>query len=421
MEEPEPDEAEAEEQEEPAAGAPEPGAEGAPVKKKTRRGSRGGRKRKKKPVEAGAAAAGPAEATEAPEEAEEAEEPEEVHEAEPEPVAEEAAETPRTVTIHLPGDELGRDPAEDGGRAGRRHRAAEEADAPRLPRRQEAAQAGRGACRERGRGRRLGRRSTAATRSQLSKKSRPRRRRPGRGCRRRRRPSGATCPCPSGATSSTRPAAEADFATLRRLAGPVAGVPVPMSYAIIKVGGKQYRVREGERLLVDRLPEGEGKTFSPHVLLVGGNGTTDLAPTTTVTARVVGHVLGEKIRIGKYKKRTGYRLHNGYRSRLTQIEIEAIGAGAKKAAAKKEAPKPEAAPPRPRRAGARCEGRSAGRAPGASAEGLRGADRRGDRRGGARLAAAEPRGCAGVRAGAREPEGRDRRARVCAGREGGEH
>jgi len=115
-----------------------------------------------------------------------------------------------------------------------------------------------------------------------------------------------------------------------------------MSYAIITVGGKQYRVREGERLLVDRLAEGEGKTFSPRVLLVGGDGKTDLAPSTTVTARVVGHVLGEKVRIGKYRKRTGYRRHNGYRSRLTQIEIEAIGAGGRKAAAKKEAP--EAAP-----------------------------------------------------------------------------
>jgi large subunit ribosomal protein L21 len=117
-----------------------------------------------------------------------------------------------------------------------------------------------------------------------------------------------------------------------------------MSYAIITVGGKQYRVREGERLLVDRLTEGEGKTFNPRVLLVGGDGTTDLSPSTTVTARVVGHVLGEKIRIGKYKKRTGYKLHNGYRSRLTQIEIEAIGAAGRKAAAapKKEAPAPKA-------------------------------------------------------------------------------
>jgi large subunit ribosomal protein L21 len=113
-----------------------------------------------------------------------------------------------------------------------------------------------------------------------------------------------------------------------------------MSYAIITVGGKQYRVREGERLLVDRLKTEEGKTFEPRVLLVGGNGGTDLAPSATVTARVVSHTLGEKLRIGKYKKRTGYRKHTGFRASLTQIEIESIG-GARKAAAK---PKAEPAP-----------------------------------------------------------------------------
>jgi large subunit ribosomal protein L21 len=118
-----------------------------------------------------------------------------------------------------------------------------------------------------------------------------------------------------------------------------------MSYAIIHVGGKQYRVREGERLLVDRLKTDEGKTFNPRVLLVGGDGKTDLAPSTTVTARVVGHVLGDKIRIGKYKRRTGYRKHTGFRSSLTQIEIESIGGGARKAAAK---PKAEAAPTPPK-------------------------------------------------------------------------
>ena len=120
-----------------------------------------------------------------------------------------------------------------------------------------------------------------------------------------------------------------------------------MSYAIIHVGGKQYRVREGERLLVDRLKTDEGKTFNPRVLLVGGNGKTDLTPSTTVTARVVGHVLGDKIRIGKYKKRTGYRKHTGFRSSLTQIEIESIGAGARKAAAKPKAEAP-ATPPKPK-------------------------------------------------------------------------
>ena len=116
-----------------------------------------------------------------------------------------------------------------------------------------------------------------------------------------------------------------------------------MSYAIITVGGKQYRVQEGERLLVDRLKEDEGKTFNPKVLLIGGNGTTDLAPTTTVTARVVSHELGEKIRIGKYKKRTGYRKHTGFRASLTQIQIESIGAGTRKAAAAAK-PKAEASP-----------------------------------------------------------------------------
>jgi large subunit ribosomal protein L21 len=118
-----------------------------------------------------------------------------------------------------------------------------------------------------------------------------------------------------------------------------------MSYAIIRVGGKQYRVQEGERLLVDRVKADEGKTFNPRVLLVGGDGKTDLAPSVTVTARVVSHELGEKIRIGKYKRRTGYRKHTGFRSRLTQIEIESIGTGAKRAAGKpKTEPKPTPAP-----------------------------------------------------------------------------
>ena len=111
------------------------------------------------------------------------------------------------------------------------------------------------------------------------------------------------------------------------------------SYAIISLGGKQYRVQEGERLLVDRLRADEGATVEPRVLLVGGNGAPDLAPSTKVTARVVGHELGEKIRIGKYRRRTGYRKHTGHRSRLTRIEIESIGAGAKRATKK-----PTAAP-----------------------------------------------------------------------------
>ena len=112
-----------------------------------------------------------------------------------------------------------------------------------------------------------------------------------------------------------------------------------MTYAIIRLGGKQYRVSEGERLVVDRLKLDESATFSPDVLFTGGGASEGAA----VTARVVGHTRGPKIRIGKYKKRTGYRRHTGFRSHLSEIEIQSIGGGKSsgKAAAK---PKQEAAP-----------------------------------------------------------------------------
>jgi large subunit ribosomal protein L21 len=119
-----------------------------------------------------------------------------------------------------------------------------------------------------------------------------------------------------------------------------------MAYAIISVGGKQYRVQEGEKLVVDRLKTEEGKTLNPAVLLFGDEKKTELSPkSVTVTARVVGHVKGEKIRIGKYRKRTGYKRHTGFRASLTELQIEKIGArGA--AATKTEAPaKPAAARP----------------------------------------------------------------------------
>ena len=126
-----------------------------------------------------------------------------------------------------------------------------------------------------------------------------------------------------------------------------------MTYAIIKVAGKQYRVREGERLLVDRLKEDEGATFSPTVLLVGGNDAPALDPTVKVTAKVLGDVKGPKIRIGKYKKRTGYRRHTGFRASLTQIEIEQIGA--KRAPAKKEPTAKREKAPRAKAAAAAAE------------------------------------------------------------------
>jgi large subunit ribosomal protein L21 len=113
-----------------------------------------------------------------------------------------------------------------------------------------------------------------------------------------------------------------------------------VTYAIIKVAGKQYRVHEGERLLVDRLREEDGATFTPAVLLVGGDGAPILdAGDIKVTAKVLGAVKGPKVRIGKYKKRTGYRRHTGFRASLTQIQIESIGGKLARASAK-----PKAAP-----------------------------------------------------------------------------
>src|SRR5436305_14198382 len=117
-------------------------------------------------------------------------------------------------------------------------------------------------------------------------------------------------------------------------------------YAIISLGGKQYRVQEGDRLLVDRLPDAEGKTFHPDVLFTGGGGKPNLSPRVQVTAKVVGSPLGEKIRIGKYKKRTGYRRHTGFRAKLTEIEIQSIGSGrssGSSTAKKDEEPKAAAA------------------------------------------------------------------------------
>ncbi|MGB2951968.1 MAG: 50S ribosomal protein L21 [Gaiellaceae bacterium] len=134
-----------------------------------------------------------------------------------------------------------------------------------------------------------------------------------------------------------------------------------MTYAIISLGGKQYRVHEGERLLVDRLPHDEGKTFHPEVLLLGGDGKTDLAPKgVQVTAKVVGHPRGEKIRIGKYRPKTGYRKHTGFRASLSRIEITSIGRKAQtQARSRAETPKAAAKP----RAAAKPKATQARRAP----------------------------------------------------------
>ena len=130
-----------------------------------------------------------------------------------------------------------------------------------------------------------------------------------------------------------------------------------MAYAVILVGGKQYVVHEGERLLVDRLAQDEGAVFQPDVLLVDA-GKPNLKPDAgAVSARILKHTLGEKIRIAKYKPKKGYRRHTGFRAHLSQIQIEAIGAGkparpakaetVAEAPAKPKAAKPAATKPEP--------------------------------------------------------------------------
>jgi large subunit ribosomal protein L21 len=96
------------------------------------------------------------------------------------------------------------------------------------------------------------------------------------------------------------------------------------SYAVIAVGGKQYRVTEGERLLVDRLSVDEGARFEPRVLATGDGAT--ITDGGTVTATVEAHVLGPKIRVFFYQAKKNWSRRRGHRSRLSRVRIDSIGA-----------------------------------------------------------------------------------------------
>jgi large subunit ribosomal protein L21 len=101
-------------------------------------------------------------------------------------------------------------------------------------------------------------------------------------------------------------------------------------YAIIKTGGKQYRVAQGETLLIERLPDAEGATVALTPLLyVDGDAVVDgdELSTVSVTARIVSHERGPKLRIVKFKPKRGYKRRTGHRQELTRIEIASIGTG----------------------------------------------------------------------------------------------
>src|SRR5215467_12935580 len=108
-------------------------------------------------------------------------------------------------------------------------------------------------------------------------------------------------------------------------------------YAIIKTGGKQYRVAQGETLLVERLPDAEGATVELDPLLYVDGDDGEALSKVKVTARIVAHERGPKLRVVKFKPKRGYKRRNGHRQELTRIEITSIKAGAaRRAAARRE-------------------------------------------------------------------------------------
>ena len=117
-------------------------------------------------------------------------------------------------------------------------------------------------------------------------------------------------------------------------------------YAVIKTGGKQHRVKPGDVIEVEYM-HGLGDTVTFHPLLVvDDEGKTHFgkqAEGAVVTARPVGEQKGDKVRVMKYKNKTGYTRHQGHRQLMTLLEISDVSmSGEKKPAARKPAAKPAA-------------------------------------------------------------------------------
>src|SRR6478752_242504 len=100
------------------------------------------------------------------------------------------------------------------------------------------------------------------------------------------------------------------------------------AYAIVKTGGKQYRVEQGQTLLVERLSvdDGESVALQPLLFVDGSNVVDgeDLSKV-SVAARVVAHERGPKLRIVKFKPKRGYKRRTGHRQNLTRIEVTSLG------------------------------------------------------------------------------------------------
>jgi large subunit ribosomal protein L21 len=118
-------------------------------------------------------------------------------------------------------------------------------------------------------------------------------------------------------------------------------------YAIVKTGGKQYRVEKGQTLLVERLPGDAGAKVALEPILYRSDDTVfdaDGLAKVKVDAKIVEHLRGEKLRVFKFKPKRGYKRRTGHRQELTRIEITDIKQLSRKPAAAKqadEAPKEE--------------------------------------------------------------------------------
>lgn len=114
-------------------------------------------------------------------------------------------------------------------------------------------------------------------------------------------------------------------------------------FAIVRTGGKQYRVAAGDKITVEKLAGDVGDTVELGDVLLAGEGS-DLQSTDglTVAAEIVAQGRGEKIIVFKKRRRHNYRRRNGHRQYHTLLKIVSIGAAEKKAAPKKAAAKKDA-------------------------------------------------------------------------------
>ncbi|HON52191.1 MAG TPA: 50S ribosomal protein L21 [Bacteroidales bacterium] len=102
-------------------------------------------------------------------------------------------------------------------------------------------------------------------------------------------------------------------------------------YAIVEIAGQQFKIAKDDKIFVNRLKTAEGESFDiDSVYLVDNdksvNVGTPLVKGAKVTAKVLSHVKGDKVIIFKKNRRKGYRVKNGFRPSLTQIQIEEIKA-----------------------------------------------------------------------------------------------